>query len=683
MPMTAKPQSNRKVALKTDMPFRLPDPPFDDSIPIGLETLHGGRTWYVIVEGVDLHQADLFMKPGEQDWWIRNCGSAGVVHINGVPVDDEQILAPGDKLSLGNIELVLSDDGRELRIPHETEGVRIQVDGLTRRTLKNKIILEDVSFVVEPDKSGKGKFVGVLGPSGCGKSSLIQAIAGMTPVTGGKILVNGVSLTDDPKALESFRRMCVYLPQNVDNTFHDDFTVREEMSVFRQLRTLEDCDGYAADCNNLKSLGFTPPEGIMNTPVKDISGGERRRVAIARALALRPQIMLFDEPTAGLDTVSEHDVMERMRSLAHDDNKMVFCVTHALTRARDFDHILLMRPGGELVFSGTPCEALAKVGEVDLDDMEEWERLYKTLKRDSKEGDEVWGGYEKPTLDETGHDMPLSGSDLRSPMVFQRIWGYLKSFGLTFCRRYFLSILPFAILVGLAFLLWLACRDGYIWGEEQVNFKSDCYVFAFCGCLTMFWMGLLGSVGTLVSERVPRRCLERLDGVPLYAYLPAKGAWHAAECLVQTMIFAGCLAFCVRTGYPSGELLTGCELWFKLTSPLLICSLSGMLIGMAVSALFLSETWAVKVVPIFAIAQLLLSRVVVDVETASGAIVRITDMMPCRWPIDWMSKLLWKGRYEMFSESAESWFALMYWAIGCVVLIAAFQWWNERRWQGR
>ena len=537
--MTANPQSDRKVALKTDMPFRLPDPPFDDSIPIGSEKLHGRRTRYIIVEGVDSHQADLFMKPGEQDWWIRNCGSEGVVRINGELVDGERILAPGEKLSFGNIELVLSDDGRELRIPHDTEGVRIQVAGLTRIS-KGKIILDDVYFNVEPDKDklGKGKFVGILGPSGCGKSSLIQAIAGMTPVTGGKILVNGVSLTEDPKALESFRRMCVYLPQNVDNTFHDDFTVREEMSVFRQLRTIEDCDGYAADCNNLKSLGFTPPEEIMNTPVKDISGGERRRVAIARALALRPKVMLFDEPTAGLDTVSEHDVMERMRSLAHDDNdkKMVFCVTHALTRARDFDHILLMRPGGELVFSGTPDEALAKVGEVDPDDMEAWERLYKTLKRDSKEGDEIWGGYEKQKPDESGHDKPLVGSDLKSPTAFQRIWGYLKSFGLTFQRRYIVSMLPSASLVVLAFLLWKACHDGlFIFNSVQSELRfedSSCYVFAFCSCLTMFWTGLLGSVGTLVRERVPRRCLERLDGVPLYAYLPAKGFWHATVCLV-------------------------------------------------------------------------------------------------------------------------------------------------------
>ena len=102
---------------------------------------------------------------------------------------------------------------------------------------------------------------------------------------------------------------------------------------------------------------------------------------------------------------------------------------------------------------------------------------------------------------------------------------------------------------------------------------------------------------------------------------------------------------------------------------------------MMVSAFSSNETHAAEFVPIFAIAQLLLSRVVLN--NASGGIVSIMNMMPCRWPIDWMSKLLWMSKYEVFDEGVKSWFALIYWTIGCIVLIAAFQWWNERRWQGR
>ena len=692
--MTVNPHGMRKVDLKTPMPFNLPLPPFDDFIPIGSETLHGRKTRYIIVKGIDPHQADLFMRSDEQVWRIRNCGSVGVVRINGQQVDGEEILEPGAKLSLGNLDLKLSDDGARLEVVHVTGGVRIQVDRLTQkskrtirgillgilRKTKRKTILDDVSFIAEP-----AKFVGILGPSGCGKSSLIQTIAGMMPVSEGAILVNGVSLTDNPKERGSFQRSCVYLPQNVDNTFHDDLTVREELSVFRQLRTVEDCDGYAVDCENLERLGFQGQgqDKIMDTRVRDISGGERRRIAIARALALQPKVMLFDEPTAGLDTLGEHDVMKRLRDLAHKDRKTVFCVTHVLTRVMDFDQILLMRPGGKLVFSGSPTQALAKAGETD-DTSDSWERLYKTLKKDSKEGDEIWGGYETPPKDESGKKETLPDADIKSPALFQRIFGYLKSFGITFHHRFIVSMLPFVVPLGLAFLLWMACRDGYIFGEEQREFKSDCYVFAFCGCLTMFWTGLLGSVGTLVRERVPRRCLERLDGVPLYAYLPAKVIWHAAVCLVQTIIFAGCLAFCARRGLAPEGLLMGYGLWLKLISPLLVCSLSGMLIGMAVSAAFPSETRATEFVPIFAIAQLLLSRVVVDVETASSGIVaRFTDMMPCRWPIDWMSKLLWKGKYEVLDESGASWLAMMYWAVGCITVIALWQWCNERRWQGR
>ena len=668
--MTIDSQDTREVALKTDMPFELPPPPFDDSIPIGSETLHGRKTRYIIVKGIDPHQADLFMRSDEQVWRIRNCGSVGVVRINGKQVDGEEILEPGAKLSLGNLDLKLSDDGARLEV--------VQVDRLTRKIGNEKTILDDVSFIVEP-----AKFIGILGPSGCGKSSLIQTIAGMVPVSEGAILVNGAPVTEKHKYLESFQRTCVYLPQNVDNSFHDDVTVREELSVFRQLRMVEDGDAYAVDCNNLTRLGFSPDK-IMDTRVRAISGGERRRIAIARALALQPKVMLFDEPTAGLDTVSEREVMGRLRDLAHNDKKTVFCVTHVLTRVMDFDQVLLMRPGGKLVFSGTPREALAEIGGTDTPN--DWERLYKTLERDSQEGDEIWDGYEPPAKDESGSDDPQLMQDLKSPNPFRRVWGYLKSFGLAFHHRFVMAMLPFGVLMVLAFLLWIACRDGYIFGEEQREFKSDCYVFAFCGCLTMFWTGLLVAVGTLVGERVPRRCLERLDGVPLYAYLPAKVIWHAAVCAVQAVIFAGCLAFCVRWGLRPDGLLVGCQLWGKLISPLLICSLSGMFIGMAVSAAFSNETRAAEFVPIFAIAQLLLSRVVVDVEAASSSVVsRFTDMMPCRWPIDWMSKLLWKDKLEVLGlhEGAASWFALMWSAVGCAIVIALLQWWNERRWQGR
>ncbi len=676
--MTIDSQDTLEVALKTDMPFELPPPPFDDPIPIGSETLHGRKTRYIIVKGIDPHQADLFMRSDEQVWRIRNCGSVGVIRINGKQVDGEEILEPGAKLSLGNLDLKLSDDGARLEVVHVTGGVRIQVDRLTRKIGNEKTILNDVSFIAEP-----AKFIGVLGPSGCGKSSLIQTIAGMVPVSEGTILVNGVPVTEKQKHLEAFQRTCVYLPQNVDNTFHDDLTVREELSVFRQLRMVEDGDAYAVDCNSLTRLGFSPDK-IMDTRVRAISGGERRRVAIARALALRPKVMLFDEPTAGLDTVSEREVMGRLHDLAHNGKKTVFCVTHVLTRIMDFDQVLLMRPGGELVFSGTPREALAKIG--GTDDPNDWERLYKTLERDSQEGDEIWNRYEPPAKDESGSDDSQLMQDFTSPNPFQRIWGYLKSFGLAFHHRFGVAMLPFVVPMALAFLLWMACRDGYIFGEEQKELKSDCYVFAFCGCLTMFWTGLLGAVGTLVRERVPRRCLERLDGVPLYAYLPAKVIWHAAVCAVQAVIFAGCLAFCVRWGLRPDGLLVGCQLWGKLISPLLICSLSGMFIGMAVSAGFSNETRAAEFVPIFAIAQLLLSRVVVDVESAASSVVaRFTDIMPCRWPIDWMSKLLWKDKLEVLglSEGAASWFALMCWAVGCVMVIALLQWWNERRWHGR
>jgi hypothetical protein len=110
-----------------------------------------------------------------------------------------------------------------------------------------------------------------------------------------------------------------------------------------------------------------------------------------------------------------------------------------------------------------------------------------------------------------------------------------------------------------------------------------------------------------------------------------------------------------------------------------------MFIGMSVSAAFSNETRATEFVPIFAIAQLVLSRVVVDVEMKGSAIVRFTDMMPCRWPIDWMANLFWMDKCSVgeLKECGSSWKALVCWFVGCIVFTAVMQLWRERKWQGR
>jgi len=491
--------------------------------------------------------------------------------------------------------------------------------------------------------------------------------------------VNGRPARDGSERLAEFRRTCVYLPQNVDNTFHDDFTVRQEMSAFRRVRMSRTCDERAEDMANLERLGLGD---VMGRRVRDLSGGERRRVAIARALAQAPKVMLFDEPTAGLDTVSEHDVMVRLRELAKVDGKTVICTTHALSRVGDFDRVLLMRPGGRLVFSGTPAEAIAKAGLKDAEDP--WEALYKTLE-ESDDGDRTWSSpCEGPALDRSEAQMPEPGT--KPPSFAGMAWGYFASFARSFLLRRLASLVPFAVLGVLALVLWAACGEGYIFGESQETFKSDCYVFAFCGCLAMFWTGLLNSVGSLVGERVPRRCLERLDGVSMSAYLLSKFAWHALVCTVQACLFALCLAYLVRWGLETEGLLCGADLWAAIAPPLLVCSLSGMAIGMTVSAAFTSETRAVEFIPVFAIAQLLLSRVVVDVETsASGAAAMLTNVMPCRWPIDWMSKLLWMDEMEV-AGLEEQWWSLRMLAnylVVCIALSLVLQRWNERKWQGR
>ncbi|MEX2118661.1 MAG: ABC transporter ATP-binding protein [Pirellulales bacterium] len=200
--------------------------------------------------------------------------------------------------------------------------------------------IKDVTFVVE-DLHGKGEFVCVLGPSGCGKSTILRLIAGLEPqhpATAGKVLVLG-----RPVARPAADRGMVFQ----DYTSFDHRTVLDNVAFGLECHGVRRGERYELARQWIDHVGLDVAVDQHKYP-HQLSGGMRQRVAIARTLALRPRIILMDEPFGALDPNTRMNMQDLLVRLWHEAQATVFFVTHSIEEAvflGDRVYILSNSPG--------------------------------------------------------------------------------------------------------------------------------------------------------------------------------------------------------------------------------------------------------------------------------------------------------------------------------------------------
>ena len=168
----------------------------------------------------------------------------------------------------------------------------------------SRFAVKDVSIQVEP-----GEIVGLLGPNGAGKTTFFKMISGLLRPQSGRILLNGQDLNRLP-LWKRARLGLGYLPQGP--TLFRRLTVQENLEIARNsVRNGALSDTQLSEIVQL--LGLTP---LLQSKGQSLSGGERRRAEIARALALKPQVLLIDEPFAGLDPLSTEALIDHLKALS-------------------------------------------------------------------------------------------------------------------------------------------------------------------------------------------------------------------------------------------------------------------------------------------------------------------------------------------------------------------------------
>jgi general L-amino acid transport system ATP-binding protein len=207
-------------------------------------------------------------------------------------------------------------------------------------------VLRDVNLTVK-----RSERVVVCGPSGSGKSTMIRCINRLEEHQQGKIVVDGIELTNDLKRIDEIRREVGMVFQHFNLFPH--LTILENCTLAPiWVKKLAKKDAEEIAMHYLRRVKI--PEQALKYPGQ-LSGGQQQRVAIARSLCMSPKIMLFDEPTSALDPEMVKEVLDTMVSLAEEGMTMI-CVTHEMGFARQVANRVIFMDAGQIVESNTPDE---------------------------------------------------------------------------------------------------------------------------------------------------------------------------------------------------------------------------------------------------------------------------------------------------------------------------------------
>ncbi len=223
----------------------------------------------------------------------------------------------------------------------------IRVQNITHR-YGDRVALSAVTFEVK-----KGEVFGLLGPNGGGKSSLFRILSTMMVPTGGSAEIAGFDVARDPAAVRRTVGV-VFQTQSLDKAL----TVEENLRAQGHLHSLSGATLRDRMESAMQRLGLQDRRKDL---VETLSGGLRRRVEIAKALLHKPQVLLMDEASTGLDPAARRDLSNHVESLRAHEGVTILLTTHVLQEADRCDRLLLLHQG-KIVAQGSPAELTSRIG---------------------------------------------------------------------------------------------------------------------------------------------------------------------------------------------------------------------------------------------------------------------------------------------------------------------------------
>lgn len=211
-------------------------------------------------------------------------------------------------------------------------------------------------------KIGDGEFIGLIGHTGSGKSTLIQHMNGLLVPTSGGVYYNGEDINDKEYSKRKLRGKVSIVFQYPEHQLFET-TVLEDVKFGPKNLGLDPLEVDMRAFEALKQVGIT--DDLLDASPLELSGGQKRRVAIAGVLAMEPEVLILDEPTAGLDPAGRDDILELIRRL-HKERKMtVIAVSHSMEDMGKYAERLIVMDSGTIAYDGTPEEVFSHYKELE------------------------------------------------------------------------------------------------------------------------------------------------------------------------------------------------------------------------------------------------------------------------------------------------------------------------------
>jgi len=215
-----------------------------------------------------------------------------------------------------------------------------------------KHALQDVNLTIQ-----EGEFVGIIGHTGSGKSTLIQHLNGLLSPASGSIVIDGVDITKKGADLKKLRQKVGLVFQYPEHQLFEE-TVYKDIAYGPKNMNLsqEEVDERVREAMNYVGLS----EDYMNRSPFELSGGQKRRVAIAGVLAMRPDILILDEPAAGLDPAGREEILTQIRALYLLRKMTVIFVSHSMEDVARVAARIIVMNRGTVAIDGKPADVFAQ-----------------------------------------------------------------------------------------------------------------------------------------------------------------------------------------------------------------------------------------------------------------------------------------------------------------------------------
>lgn len=219
------------------------------------------------------------------------------------------------------------------------------------------VALDDVSFEI-----ASGECIGIIGHTGSGKSTLLQHMNGLLKPHSGEIIISDMNIGDGSVKKVDISKNVGLVFQYPEYQLFEETVAKDVAFGPRNLGVSEDeISSIVRESIELLGLDY---DAVAEKSPFELSGGQKRRVAIAGVLAMKPKVLILDEPTAGLDPASKRDMLEVIKRLRQERNLIVVFVSHNMKDIAELSDRIIVMNGGKLVMNGSPKEVFARVSEL-------------------------------------------------------------------------------------------------------------------------------------------------------------------------------------------------------------------------------------------------------------------------------------------------------------------------------